>query len=215
MNEDDDILKDIDWVQKTPDEILQQLQSSSKDLNLSIVDFLLKWENANERSENNESSIVKNNLSKTNYDINENTIISTFELIDKGVNTLTKVENDLRLVDEWIEQQVKQLEETKTKLALIELESAMYETNYKNLSNIEEIIEFLLTHMSLSIDEENLLKEPQSIFEDILELNDPVKNAKKYLKYLIEVCIKFNNALHFDGKAVDQVSNVHNNMIIS
>ena len=95
MNEDDDILKDIDWVQKTPDEILQQLQSSSKDLNLSIVDFLLKWENANERSENNESSIVKNNLSKTNYDINENTIISTFELIDKGVNTLTKVENKL------------------------------------------------------------------------------------------------------------------------
>ncbi len=117
-----------------------------------------------------------------------------------GINALTRVDEELQNVDDWISQQIDKLEGTKRKLVVIDIESNQLETSYANLATVQEIIDVFVKNTTIEIEQINILTDTSSIFNKLLssQLNPKVlykvpiplidassslKRALKFLKY--------------------------------
>ena len=112
-----------------------------------------------------------------------------------GPDALFEVEKELDVVSELICEQMKKLEQTKQKLAIIDNESNALEIEYTNLNDIQKLLNQVLVNISLSETDVKVLTEPHLLLDDIVQ--SPPKTFKKKLNQLLETSNKLYNALEY------------------
>ena len=97
------VLQGVDWALESPYDYLLKLTKKCDDIDLEVIDFLVKWEDGS--SDN--SFQLRSNI---------------------GVDAIDNVDKELKTVDDWIGEQILKLDTTKARLKVIEIESNALET---------------------------------------------------------------------------------------
>jgi hypothetical protein len=181
------LLSELKWVSEAPSELLHTISKQSDSLNLEIIDFLLQWE------DDGDAKSADTNASGTAKD--------TYKVL----RALTTVDTELASVDKWIEEQVIHLEKTQGKLQKIENESGALETSYQNLSSVQQLVGTVVSQLSLSPEQEELLTTPSKVLNTILS-KDSLRNISKYLRPLLEACDKLQSGLCHNGKTLGNIA---------
>lgn len=181
-------LQNVDWALESPHDYLLKLTKKCDSIDLEIIDFLVKWEDGEENDTN------------SNHHHHHNGGISSYQLRNIGVDAIDNVDKELKTVDDWIGEQILKLDTTKARLKVIEIESNALETCFTNLANTKEIITFIQQKLSIKESEEKLLKDPNAIFENILQASIPTKIMKREIGKLVDAISNLQYSLkYFDS----------------
>jgi hypothetical protein len=182
------LLSELKWISEAPTELLHTISKQSDTLNLEIIDFLLQWED--DGGANSQSQAKVSGSSKDTY---------------KVLRALANVDTELASVDKWIDEQISHLEKTQIKLQKIENESSALETGYQNVSSIRQLVETVVTALSLSKEDEDLISNPSRVLISILQ-KDTLRNISKNLKPLLEALNKLQAGLCQHGKTLGNIA---------
>lgn len=136
------LLEERNWTTgNSPADLQKQLAAEQDELQMEIIDFLLQWEDDDEKKEGKAG-----------------------EERDSGVEillSLNQVDTELEMVDAWLGQQIEQLVNIQGKLVMIEAESGSLETSWQNLSLVQRMLDTLSEGLSLAKEHENELVKPE------------------------------------------------------
>ena len=175
--------------------ILQKkLKTESDVLHVEICDFLLQWEDDDLIGH----SIAMGELkSSQEYKLNSNVSNSSSRETLEMLTVLTQVDQELKLVDEWLKKQVNYLSTVQKELFQIEAENSTLETSWHNLTAVKTMITSLLNGpLSLASDLEVDLRSPVNIVRAALFEDKELKNTSTILSRLITALESLRNGLN-------------------
>ena len=178
-----------------PAELQKSLHDETDNLFVEICDFLLQWE------EDDEKEAVIKNLSSSNTTTSNSGVRETFELL----SSLDNVDASLENVDNWLSEQVRYLSGVQSQLFQIESENSGLETSWHNLTAVKAMITSLL-HGPLALDarHEEILRHPQQILHTALHEEKTLQHTSRIISPLVEAICSLRNGLEkIAGKKCD------------
>lgn len=186
---------DSDGGNGDPVQLQKCLHDETGALFVEICDFLLQWEEDDEKD-----AVIKgltgrdtSTISNTNSSVRE-----TFELL----SSLDSVDASLENVHEWLSEQVEYLSDVQSQLFQIEAENSGLETSWHNLTAVKAMINSLL-HGPLSLDtsHEDILRHPQKILHVALHEEKTLDNTTHIILPLVEAIVALRVGLEkIEGK---------------
>lgn len=138
------LLEERNWTTgSAPADLQKQLMAEQDELQMEIIDFLLQWEDDDEKKKVTSDGTPDR---------------------DSGVEilmSLTQVDEELNNVDVWLGQQIEQLVSIQGKLVMIEAESGQLEASWQSLSGVQRMLETLSEGLTLDREYEELLVKPE------------------------------------------------------
>ncbi len=179
---------------------LQHILSKQSDqLNCEIIDFLLQWEEMDEKSiEVSDAVLLKSKAGCTE--------VQTSSVLFGGVRdtrevltALSLVNSELEAVDRWLGEQIERLSEIQTNLHIIEDESGALETSWQNLNIVQQVVGAVVHGYSIDAQHQDLLaRMPEEYFSVLL------RPASTSLAVGAELIRPLNAALSALREALDQ-----------
>mmetsp|Transcript_472 Transcript_472/g.832 ORF Transcript_472/g.832 Transcript_472/m.832 type:complete len:1029 (-) Transcript_472:383-3469(-) len=181
-----------------PAQLQKCLHDETGTLFVEICDFLLQWEEDDEKE-----AIIKGYTGRdTDTSKNSNASVrETFELL----SSLDSVDASLENVNDWLSEQVEYLSGVQSQLFQIESENSGLETSWHNLTAVKAMITSLLRG-PLSLDEshEEILRHPQKILHIALHEEKTLQNTSRVIAPLVEAITALRNGLEsIEGKNCD------------
>jgi hypothetical protein len=178
-----------------PAELQKCLHDETDALFVEICDFLLQWE------EDDEKEAVIRNLSGRDAKASSNTnssVRETFELL----SSLDNVDASLENVDNWLDEQVTYLSGVQSQLFQIESENSGLETSWHNFTSVKAMITCLLNGpLSLDGKHEEILRHPQQILHTALQEEKTLQNTTRIIAPLVEAICSLRTGLEkIEGK---------------
>eukprot|EP01041_Mallomonas_annulata_P008196 gene8196-16851_t len=84
--------------------------------------------------------------------------------------TLRKIDGELGLVEDWLGNQIERLSGIQSELQQIEAENNALESSWQNLSQLKVLANGIVQALSLTDEEENILRRPNSVIESSLKM---------------------------------------------
>ena len=192
-NQESQLLDDLDFSSfgGTPAEIREAFKKQSNILNTEIIDFLLQWE--------------EEDFSSSGDSLDAQRVKETYEVIE----SLNVVDRQLEDVEEWLKVQVSSLSHIRGRLNTIEDESGTLENAYHNLKSIKSVSESLIDNLTLSKDEESVIRKNTDVIIKSAFKESSLKSVHKVLEPLLSALQRLQSALEYHGD-----HEIHNDFLI-
>ena len=171
--------------------LLDTLGSESDNLQMEIIDFLLKWEDESGLDDKDQSSKKGD---KSTVVTGKNNRPGSHSKLAPGKDTLDilqalhSVDLDLEAVDAWLSEQIDRLTPISSQLYTIESESGNLESSYENLTRVQKLLDGLIKLLELEEPDYDLLSSQSlqsiinkalnhSVLEELGSTLDPVTEA--------------------------------------
>ena len=201
------LFDELHWGGDTDDEIgdpvqLQKcLHKETESLFVEICDFLLQWEEDEEKE-----AIIKEFTGRDAMvsDNSNSSVRETFELL----TSLDNVDSSLANVENWLNEQVTHLSDVQSQLFQIESENSGLETSWHNLTAVKALITSIVNGpLNLHSNDEEKLRNPHSILHEALHENKSLQNTAMILLPLVEAINSLRDGLKMiDGKKTEFTS---------
>ena len=179
----------------SPSELQIYLGKQADSLNMEIMDFLLHWEQDELQSQFKSRSI--SSFQSSNSEARK--LKDTSELL----NEISKIDQELGLVDKWLDVQIGRLSGVQSELQQIEVENGSLEASWHNLSSLKTMASYLVDTLCLSPNEEDLLKTADRIIEHVLRLRS-LDDVEEKIKDLLDAGKRLLTGLSVRGVPTKQ-----------
>lgn len=196
--EAESLLDDLKWTTElgTSIDLQQTLAKQSSSLNMQIIDYLLQWEELDDGSSRVGSS--SSSQSKGNSNNSRAPTRNTVEILD----ALNQVDRELEEANLWLNIQIERLSEIKSHLVLIEDESGGLESSYKNVQAIRDLINSVVSILTIEKVHETILRNPEPVITTALKVlnsTNSAANSETMLNPLVVAANKLLQAISFKG----------------
>ena len=181
----------------------ENLSKQSEQLNDEIIDFLLQWEEMDLTTNTTNNNNKINNSTSTSATSTSNTTINNNKLKINNSNisdtsevlqALSQVDNELKAVDLWLNEQIEHLEVIQYNLHMIEDESGALESSWCSLKSVQDIVTLLINRYTINNIHEELLLHPEKIMNLIYKSNNLIK-INEIIEPLVTALLTVRNSL--------------------
>ena len=180
------LLEERNWTGAggAPVELQNQLVKEQEELQMEIIDFLLQWEDDEEAKSKAVAAAFGGESAADTTEI---------------LVSLQEVDAELERVDIWLGEQIDQLVNIQGKLVMIEAESGSLETSHANLSNLQKMLDLLLTGLHLDKEHEEILSKPEKLFLRAIQSTDFPNDTESILQPAVDALAALRVALSLKG----------------